>query len=559
LNACDTAITPETLGPDLDTSNPDNPNNDFGFDDLLALGDYVWYDTNQDGIQDVGEPGVNGVTVNLYDNATCSAPIFSTTETLNGGLPAADGFYFFSDLDAGSYCVEFTDIPVNYQFTVQNTPNDALDSDADPLNGQVQNIDLTAVDPSIDAGIFLNGSISGVTWCESTTNANTSYDPGDSDTLLPNIQVTLYEDANCSDTVDGSDATTAVSMDTNASGAYLFSNLPVGPVGNALCYITEVDVNDTDLNACDTAITPETLGPDLDTSNPDNPNNDFGFDDLLALGDYVWYDNNQNGLQDAGEPGVNGVTVNLYDNATCTAPVLDSEITANGGVPATDGYYYFPDLDAGSYCVEFMDLPVDFVITDQNVSGDDSVDSDGDPVTGQVQNINLTAVDPTIDLGVYAPIGSVSGQIFCDDNPQNGVNDAGEEISGVLISLYRDMTCDGNGLQLIDSQNTGLAGDFLFGNLPVALSPAPPNPEVCYVMDFDSNDPALGECNIPITPDSETVMLDTDNPDAPPVEFGVIPPAEPIPVPLNSNLALLILLAILGGVGLYSRRRKLLS
>ncbi|WP_162846870.1 SdrD B-like domain-containing protein, partial [Marinicella litoralis] len=83
---------------------------DFGFGPTLQLGDFVWFDTNQDGIQDGGEPGVNGVTVNLYDNATCTAPIFMTTTTLNGGLPAADGYYNFGPLFPGSYCVEFSDL-----------------------------------------------------------------------------------------------------------------------------------------------------------------------------------------------------------------------------------------------------------------------------------------------------------------------------------------------------------------------------------------------------------------------------------------------------------------
>ena len=37
--------------------------------DLGALGDYVWHDLNANGVQDEGEPGINGVTVRLYDCA----------------------------------------------------------------------------------------------------------------------------------------------------------------------------------------------------------------------------------------------------------------------------------------------------------------------------------------------------------------------------------------------------------------------------------------------------------------------------------------------------------
>lgn len=531
------------------TTGLDGANNhtlDFGFSvpSLLSLGDFVWYDTNQDGTQSVGEPGVNGVTVNLYANAACSGAAVSTTTTVNGGLPAADGFYEFTGLAAGMYCVEFAGLPAGHQFTSQNVGgDDSIDSDADTGTGRVQNINLTADDPSIDAGVFLNGSIAGLAWCESSTNANTSYDPGDGDSVLPNIGITLYQDSDCSDTVNGAEAGTAVTMDTaNPAGDYLFSNLPVGPVGSALCYITEVDVADVDLGGCDTGITPSTLGPDLDTNTPNSTNNNFGFDDLLSLGDYVWYDNNQDGIQDALEPGVNGITVNLYHNAACTGVANATTSTANGGVPAADGFYNFTGLDAGPYCVEFTGLPVAYVFTVQDTPGDDASDSDADPVSGQVRNINLTAIDPSIDAGVYASNGQVSGVLYCDDSPENGMQDAGEGISGVGISLYRDFDCDDFGDDFIADMVTDGNGQFLFDQLPVALAPAPPNPQACYALNYDTTNAALTLCNVPVTPDTQTTSIDTQTPDGPPVTFIVIRGAPPVAVPVNTWWALLLLI-----------------
>ncbi|HMR90564.1 MAG TPA: SdrD B-like domain-containing protein, partial [Saprospiraceae bacterium] len=32
-----------------------------------------------------------------------------------------------------------------------------------------------------------------------------------------------------------------------------------------------------------------------------------------TIGDFVWYDSNNNGIQDAGEPQLNGVRVFLYE------------------------------------------------------------------------------------------------------------------------------------------------------------------------------------------------------------------------------------------------------
>src|SRR5678815_3353146 len=48
-----------------------------------------------------------------------------------------------------------------------------------------------------------------------------------------------------------------------------------------------------------------------------------------ALGDAVWNDVNQNGLQDSGEPGVSGVTVRLLD---CTGNVLRTMATDGNGL-----------------------------------------------------------------------------------------------------------------------------------------------------------------------------------------------------------------------------------
>jgi len=65
--------------------------------------------------------------------------------------------------------------------------------------------------------------------------------------------------------------------------------------------------------------------------------------------DYVWYDANHNGLQDAGESGINGVQVELYDSTQTN--LLATTTTAYGGPNNVNGYYQFTGLGAGSYVV----------------------------------------------------------------------------------------------------------------------------------------------------------------------------------------------------------------
>lgn len=122
-----------------------------------SLGDYVWLDANQNGIQDAGEAGVQGAQVELFDSG--NNPLGTTTTDVNG-------YYLFDNLDAGDYYVIFTrPIPL-YQFTSQDQgADDAKDSDANPLTGQTQVVSLSWGEDyrDLDAGIYVPGTPSAVT------------------------------------------------------------------------------------------------------------------------------------------------------------------------------------------------------------------------------------------------------------------------------------------------------------------------------------------------------------------------------------------------------------
>jgi hypothetical protein len=112
-----------------------------------SLGDKVFLDIDQDGIQDLGENGVSGVTVDLLD---CNGNQISTTIT------DGNGNYLFSDLDSDiNYIVEFIP-PINFFLSPSNQGgNDSLDSDAGS-NGRTACIDLAPneYNQTIDAGIY---------------------------------------------------------------------------------------------------------------------------------------------------------------------------------------------------------------------------------------------------------------------------------------------------------------------------------------------------------------------------------------------------------------------
>jgi hypothetical protein len=235
----------------------------------------------------------------------------------------------------------------------------------------------------------------------------------------------------------------------------------------------------------------------------------------LSLGDLVWYDINQDGIQDAGEPGVQGVVVDLYQRE-CTGQAMASDTTD------ASGNYLFTDLFPGIYCLQFSNIPAGWSISPQNQGANDSVDSDADPSTAQITNINLTDSDLDEDVGLYTE-GSIGDTVFCDAN-YNNTFDAGEGVSGVAVTLYDDLGCDGVAGNQLFMQNSGSDGAYLFDGLPVGLASDGP---VCYFVEVDENDNALGTCDNPITPLAYAVPLDTDAPNDLDNDFGF---QEPIPV-----------------------------
>lgn len=113
-----------------------------------SLGDWVWEDLNGNGIQDAGEPGIEGVTVNLYK--CCSMILVASTQT------DSNGYYYFEDMPANlqSYYIEFV-LPIGWKFTIADVGDHCVDSDVNPATGLTvcTNLANGEVDYSWDAGM----------------------------------------------------------------------------------------------------------------------------------------------------------------------------------------------------------------------------------------------------------------------------------------------------------------------------------------------------------------------------------------------------------------------
>ena len=115
-------------------------------DQTASVSDFVWEDTNADGIQDADEFGIDNLTVNL----------FGTDDNLLGSTTTSGGgFYSFTSLQPGQYYLEFV-IPEGYVFSPKDQgEDDMIDSDVDPA-GQTDVLILAPDenDTTWDAGLY---------------------------------------------------------------------------------------------------------------------------------------------------------------------------------------------------------------------------------------------------------------------------------------------------------------------------------------------------------------------------------------------------------------------
>jgi protocatechuate 3,4-dioxygenase beta subunit len=139
-------ITGRTIVTTL-VSGENDPTWDAGLFQRASLGNFVWLDSNLNGVQDGGaETGLPDVVVNLLSNGTVIA---TTTTDVNGA-------YAFTNLVPSVYAVEFV-LPVNYQFTTRDLGgDDELDSDADQTTGRTITTALVSGENDVtwDAGVY---------------------------------------------------------------------------------------------------------------------------------------------------------------------------------------------------------------------------------------------------------------------------------------------------------------------------------------------------------------------------------------------------------------------
>jgi hypothetical protein len=341
------------------------------------INDRVWNDLNQGGLQDPGEPGVPGVTVQLLDG---TGTVVAQTETDNDGL-------FAFDVVPGTYRIQVV-IPAGASASPRQLGTDpAGDSDIDST-GQTDLFTLANGDQvtDVDAGLFGSGlplpavqygSVSGRVW----SDADADGIQGPFEAGLSDVPVALLD----------SEGTTVASTVTDQDGAYNFSAVPEGwyqiratlPSGASASprYQGEAEDVDSDIDGFGVS---GLLGVPADGA---ADHVDAGFVTRVVSG-RAWLDADGDGIRQETESGMAGITVQLLD--------------ANGFAIAytttrDDGTYVFTNVADGQYRVQFA-LPEGYAFTQPNQGSDPSTDSDvTDSVAGTTDLFRISG-DNKFDL-----------------------------------------------------------------------------------------------------------------------------------------------------------------
>lgn len=471
-----------------------------------SLGDKVWLDLNANNIQDAGEPGVAGVTVNLYRDANNDGVINGTEASTPYAITKTDAFgnYIFNNLPCAAglvgtfYQVGFV-LPSGYTFVTKDVGTDnTKDSDAGTGTGLTQagTLKQGQRDMSVDAGLVQTSpagtaKLGDKVWFDA--DADGVQDAGE--TGIAGVTVTLYNN------VGSAIATTTTDINGNylfanlAAGDYNvgFSNLPQGYSFSTVWSSNDADATNSDANPATgkTGVITLSAGEtELDV--------DAGLiagvpSGLASIGNKVWWDViTNNNIQDAGEPGVAGVTVNLYRDANSDGVINGTEASTPYATTVTNalGEYIFTGLAAGTYQVGFTNLPTGCSTVTQNSGADDTVDSDGNAVSGATgSSVSTTGLytlaagekNLTVDLGIINTAkGSFGNKVWIDNGTGGGTANDGIQngtepgVAGVMVTLTNAAG------QLVDKTGaltttpvvttTDVNGNYIFADLTAGVS-----------------------------------------------------------------------------------------
>ena len=419
--------------------------------DPIMPGDYMLYKVNLKAkgpavasgmnVADALPSGVEYVSSETrlcQDGATnpCTGPVYATAsyDPTTGTWAAMESGILDTNVNVGGVETLYVLVKVKPSTEGSTITNTASLGEFDQIDSNPDN--------NKDSATFkVGGTLSGTIY----NDADAWWYFNDADKPFEGVTVRLLDaDGNPVKDASGVDITAK----TDADGKYTFTRLPLGSY-KVEVVPGEVKVDGADVNLADykqtygygsstrrseagkgKLVTPAPI--ELTAAAPNATKIDFAFVKPVSVGNFVWFDANKDGIQDADEVGVAGVTVTM-DGQLDMDPLLDAD--GNLVKPVTtdaNGKYVFTNLLPGSYGLTFT-IPAGYSETVKKAGDDRAVDSDGAetwPVLKQGQD------DMTVDLGLIAD-GTIGDTLFWDVDNNGGSAPSGPDkpLVGVTVTL----------------------------------------------------------------------------------------------------------------------------
>ncbi len=420
-------------------------------DEVIMPGDYMLYKVNLKAkgpavasgmnVADALPSGVEYVSSETrvcQDGATnpCTGPVYATAnyDAAAGTWAAMESGILDTNLNVGGTETLYLLVkvkPSTEGTTITNTAS----------LGKFDQIDSNPDNNKDSATFKVGGTLSGTIY----NDADAWWTFNDGDKPFEGVTVRLLDaDGNPVKDSSGADITTK----TGADGKYTFTRLPLGSY-KVEVVPGEAKVDGTDVNLADykqtygygsstsrsqvgkgKLVTPAPI--ELTAAAPNVTKIDFAFVKPVSLGNFVWFDANKDGIQDADEVGVAGVTVTLDGQLD-----MDVVVDADGNLvkPLTtdaNGKYVFTNLLPSDYGVTFT-FPFGYYETVRTAGDDRSVDSDGAQTWLRLKQ---GQDDMTVDLGLIAD-GTIGDTLFWDVDNNGGSEPSGADkpLAGVTVKL----------------------------------------------------------------------------------------------------------------------------
>jgi len=353
------------------------------------LGDFVWHDLDGDGVQDTNEPGLEGVFVRLYN----SLGFLIDVQVTDG-----NGFYLFEEVFPGNYFIG-VDLVDDFESTLADIGNnDLLDNDLTDQNGEgtTSVFTLSDDDLSIDLGLMQCAEIGQTVWFD--YNENDLEDPTENG--INGMRVELFRFEPLGWTLYDFQFTGLEPGTPSDDGFFKFC---VRPGRYYLRFINPPETlvpaspnrgNDNFDSDLTNRFGPGTTDEIIVLSGDEVCNISAGYYPMGTIGDFIWMDENHNGMRDNNEGGIEGIVIRAIN----TQGIEVQSTTSN-----EDGSYILDYLPKDNYYLE-VTPPLGMVVSLSNVGSDDTVDSDIDGTNG-INTTKLFQVTPgnhtgNVDIGL---------------------------------------------------------------------------------------------------------------------------------------------------------------